>query len=128
MTIPQYFAIGAAVVLAALMIFQLLLAAGLPLGKAAWGGAHRVLPTNLRWGSFASFFVLGIAAWSILARAGLVAPGAENMVVRVLAWVFAGFMVLNTAGNLASKSPVERKIMTPLTVFLVISFGVVALS
>src|SRR6185369_13186591 len=68
-------AIAAAIVLGLLVVFQLLLAAGLPLGRAAWRGKYRVLPTGLRWASLAAAGVLGVAAWVVLARAGVVAPG-----------------------------------------------------
>jgi len=121
-------AIVAAVVLALLICFQLFLAAGLPFGRAAWGGQHRVLPTKLRLGSLAAVGILGVAAWIILARAGLVAPGAEPVAIRVATWIFAGYSVLNTLGNIASKSPVERYVMTPTSTLILICFVLVALS
>ena len=121
-------AIVAAVILASLICFQLLLAAGLPLGRAAWGGQHRIPPAKLRWGSIAAVVVLGVAAWVVLARADLVAPGAEATVIRVTTWVFAGHQVLNTLMNIVAKSPAERYVMTPTSVLLVACFIVVALS
>lgn len=111
-------ALLAALVLGGVVIFQLLLAAGLPLGRAAWGGSHRVLPVKLRVGSAASVLVLGGAAWAILARAGLVAPGPTGALVRGATWVYAALFALNTLGNLASRSPTERWIMAPVTVVL----------
>jgi hypothetical protein len=123
MSLPQIAAIVATVVLALVMLFQLLLAAGLPFGRAAWGGEHRVLPVSLRVGSLLSAFVLGGAAWVVLARAGLV--GVDSVWVRVGTWVFAGLFALNTVGNLASKSAAERYGMTPVTVVLVGCFLVV---
>jgi hypothetical protein len=128
MSIHQYAAIVATVVLALGMCFQLLLAAGLPLGRAAWGGKHSVLPMKLRFGSLAATGILGVAAWIVLARGGLVGPGNGPMAVRVATWVFAGFLSLNTLGNLASKSTVERKVMTPATLLLVACFVIVAWS
>ncbi|MES2642728.1 MAG: hypothetical protein V4850_24810 [Myxococcota bacterium] len=124
MSLPHIAAIVASVVLALVMVFQLLLAAGLPFGRAAWGGAHRVLPTRLRVGSVLSAVVLGGAAWVVLARAGLV--GVDSVWVRAATWVFTGLFALNTLGNLASKSAAERYGMTPVTVVLVGCFGVVA--
>lgn len=120
-------AVVAALVLALVIGLQLLLAAGMPLGRAAWGGAHRVLPAPLRWGSLAAALVLTGAAWVLLARAGLVAPGADLLWVRVLTWGFAGMFALNTLGNLASGSPTERTVMTPATLILVVCFATVAL-
>lgn len=117
-----------AVLLALGIVFQLLLAAGLPLGHAAWGGRYRVLPPKLRWGSLAGALILGIATRVLLARAGLAAPGPGSPPVRVATWIFSGFFVLNTLGNLASKSRTERYVMTPITVLLAACFLVVALS
>jgi hypothetical protein len=127
MSIQQRVAIIAAVVLGLVMILQVLLAAGFPLGQAAWRGQYRILPRALRWASLATVAVLGLAAWVVLARADLAVPGAERVAVRVATWVFAGFFSLNTVGNIASRSTVERYAMTPVTVLLVICFIVVAL-
>jgi len=127
MSTQQTAAIVAAIMLLLLMGFQLLLAAGLPLGAAAWGGRYRVLPTGLRWGSLASVGVLGIAAGLVLARAGLLPTGSEATAVRVGTWVFAGFLSLNTLSNLASRSKVERYVMMPASLLLAVCFFVVAL-
>ncbi len=121
-------AIISAIILALLICFHLMLAAGLPLGRAAWGGQHRVLPTKLRWGSLAAVVILGVATWIVLARASLVAPGGDPTAIRIITWVFAGQQVLNTLMNIASKSPTERYVMTPASVFLVACFVIVALS
>ena len=115
-------------VLGALAVFQILLAAGLPLGRAAWGGRHRVLPRNLRLGSLAAVGILALAAWMLLARAGLVAPGGGSLVVRIVTWVFAGYFGLNVAMNLASRSRMERAVMTPVAAIVAACFAIVALS
>jgi len=83
---PQRIAIVAVIVLGLMLILQVLLAAGLPLGHFAWRGRYRVLPAALRWASLAAAGVLGLAAWVVLARAGLVAPGAAPAVVPVATW------------------------------------------
>lgn len=128
MTNPQRLATAAAAVLGLLMLFQLLLALGLPLGRAAWGGQYDVLPTNLRLSSLAAVAILGLAAWVMLARADLVRPGPKGRIIRWAAWGFAAYLALNTAGNLVSTSPIERAVMTPVTIFLAVSFVIVALS
>jgi hypothetical protein len=53
--------IVATAVLVGLICFQLLLAAGLPLGEYAWGGAHRILPRSLRIGSLVATFIYLLA-------------------------------------------------------------------
>lgn len=108
----------AASTLLVVVVLQLLLAAGLPLGQAAWGGRYRVLPPTLRWGSLAAAVVLGGAAWAILARAGLVAPGEGSLVARTGTWVFGALFALNTLGNAVSPSRTERYAMTPVTILL----------
>jgi hypothetical protein len=118
----------AAIILVLLILFQVLLAAGLPLGRAAWGGEHRVLPTNLRVGSLVAAAIIGVAVWAVLARAGMVTPGAKARGVQMLTWIFACYFALNIVMNLASKSPPERFIMTPVSVILVVCFVMVARS
>ena len=121
-------AIIATVVLGLLACFQALLASGLPLGRAAWGGEHRVLPLNLRLGSLAAIGILAVAGWIVLARAGMVAPGAGPKAIRVMTWVFGGYFTLNVVMNVLSKSPPERYIMTPVSVIIVVCFVLVARS
>jgi hypothetical protein len=82
--IQQRIAILATVVLGLVMALPLLLAAGLPLGQAAWGGQDQILPPNLRWASLATVAILGLAAWLVLAGANLARPGAEPVAIRVV--------------------------------------------
>ena len=132
MTIHELAAMVGTGLLGALAVFQILLAAGLPLGRAAWGGKHRVLPRNLRIGSLAAVGILGIAAWMLLARAGLVVPGCgpggAPLVVRIVTWAFAAYFGLNIAMNLSSKSRIERLVMTPVAAVLTACFVIVALA
>ncbi len=119
-------ATAAAGILTIVAVFQGCLAAGAPAGAAAWGGRYRVLPPKLRVGSLAAAVVLCFAGWLILARAALVAPGPATG-IRVATWAFAGVFALNTLGNLGSQSRMERMLMTPITVFLTASFGLLAM-
>jgi len=123
-------AIAAAVVLAVLAAFQLVLAAGAPLAHMAWGGRADggVLPTRLRVFSGAAVPVLGLAAWTVLARAGLVDAGGAELLVNGLTWLFVVLFALNALGNLASRSNLERRVMTPATLMLVLCFIAVALA
>ncbi len=59
MRMQQQAAIVAALVLGLVMVLQVLLAAGFPLGQAAWRGQYRMLPHALRWASLATVGVLG---------------------------------------------------------------------
>jgi DNA-binding CsgD family transcriptional regulator len=89
MNTTEIAAIIASVLLATLIIFQLLLAAGLPLAAYVWGGQYEgVLPTNLRWASLVAIPILALAAWSVLAGTGLVLLGAESRLLGIAVWVF----------------------------------------
>src|SRR5438132_1655927 len=99
MTLPRNAALLGTLILAFGVVLHATLIAGMPFGHAAWGGRHRILPARLRCGSVAAALVLGAAAWTILARVGLAAPGAEPIVVRAASWAFACLFVLNTFGN-----------------------------
>ncbi len=128
MSINVLAAYVAAGILTLLIIFQLLLALGLPLGHLAWGGEHRVLPKKLRVSSAVAIPVLVCAGWIVLARADLLPPGAGTGIVKLMTWVFGAYFALNPLGNLASKSVLEKKVMTPASLLLVVSFVLVALS
>jgi len=51
-------------------VFQLAIALGAPLGRAAWGGAHVRLPPNLRVASAVAAVIWMVAALLVLDRAG----------------------------------------------------------
>ena len=128
MTTAMLASILAALVLSFVAIFQILLAIGLPLGGAAWGGTHRVLPARLRIASAFSSLLLGLAAWIVLARTGLVTIPWQSSVVRVGTWVVFSFLTLNTVANFVSKSRIERTVMTPVAFVCSACLLVVALS
>jgi hypothetical protein len=114
-------------VLAFLVVFQILLALGLPIGRAAWGGFHRVLPPKLRWASAAAVPILLTTGWVVLAGAGFAQPGPSSPAVRILLWVFCAYFVLNTVVNAFSKSLPERWLMTPLSTTLAVCCAVLAI-
>jgi len=126
MTLTESAGIVGIAVLGALMVFQALLALGLPLGHLAWGGKHRILPWKLRWSSFVAVFVLAFAGWSLLVRSGQAGLDTEIGFYRVIVWVFTAYFTLNVAMNAASKSKHERRLMTPVAIVLATCFFVVA--
>lgn len=67
-------AVLAVVLVTVFAVFQLALALGAPLGKAAWGGRNEaVLPTSLRIASgFAAIVVYPFIALYVLASADLI--------------------------------------------------------
>ncbi len=104
--------------LGALAVFQALLTFGAPLGRLAWGGQHRVLPTPLRVGSALAIVTYALLAAVVLARAKLLATGVSDAVVRTAAWVVVGYLFIGIGANLASRSTSERAVMTPTVAVL----------
>jgi hypothetical protein len=121
-------AVLACLVLGALAVLQVLLVLGAPLGRFAWGGQHRVLPTPLRVGSVVSIAIYALLATVGLARADLVPLAVPAGVVRTATWVVVAYLLLGAGLNLASRSKPERAVMTPLTAVLCALYAVVALS
>ena len=121
-------AIAAGIGFSALFVFEVLLAAGLPLGDVAFGGASVVLPSTLRIASALSALLLLGAVWAVLsaARVGRVGTGAA-VVARWVLWCYAGLFSLSALANLASMSPWERFLMAPVAVLLAACCVMVAL-
>lgn len=103
---------GEAATAGALLVFgafQVALAAGAPWGRAAYGGSrHGTLPGHLRVISSVAALGYGTAAVLIVGDVGL--PKARRRAFTALSI----FMAVGTAANGASRSPVERKLWTPL--------------
>jgi hypothetical protein len=100
----------AGAVLLILIVFQLALAAGAPLGAAAWGGQNPgVLPVRLRVASaVVGLVVYPIMLAVILAAAGLIADDWLPFEPAIAMWVLAGFFALGVVVNAISRSPQER--------------------
>ncbi|WP_248239704.1 hypothetical protein [Microbacterium kunmingense] len=111
------FAVALTVLLVLLGAFQLALAAGAPLGRFAWGGQHRVLPTRLRIGSVVSiliYAVIVLLAWSRVGAIDLF----PLVVSKVGMWVVFGYFALGIVMNALSRSRPERFTMTPVCLVL----------
>jgi hypothetical protein len=119
-------AVVVCVLLAGLAVFQLLLAAGRPLGRFAWGGQHEVLPRRLRVGSAVSVLLYALIAVVVLQAAGAVAV-LPDAVADVGIWVVAGYFLLGIPLNGVSRSRPERLVMTPVVSVLALCSLVVAI-
>ena len=113
-------------VLFGLGVFQLFLAAGAPLGRFAWGGQYRVLPTRLRIGSIVSTVLYAVFAVAVLDRGGMLSMLPEQA-AQISVWVIAGLFLLGAIPNLISRSKPERYVMAPLALLLSVLSLVVAL-
>ena len=129
-TLTAVAAIAAAVLCGVNVAFQLALAAGAPWGRAAYGGQNPgVLPVRLRVSSVIGAVVSVLVALTVLRRAGLAvwAPVPDAW-LPVAAWVVVGVFALSVLLNAITRSRVERAIWLPVTLVLLASSIVVALS
>src|SRR4051794_37286750 len=110
-------AVVSLVLLGALAVFQGLLAAGLPLGRFAWGGQNDVLPAGMRIGSVVSIVLYTAFAVLILQAAGALDLLPDGVAAGAI-WVLAGYFVLGIAMNAVSRSRPERLVMTPVVAVL----------
>jgi hypothetical protein len=106
------------------------LALGAPLGAHVLGGRHPgALPSRLRTFSAIAAAILVGGALVILARAGVIGwPVGATGLLAPVAWTITAFLVLNTLGNLASKSQLERTVFAAMTAAMAVLSAYVALS
>jgi hypothetical protein len=110
------------------ILIQLLLATGVLPITMAWGGRQDVLTPGLRIASVASAIILGLFAYIIRRRAGLMGVEAISVWIKVLAWIVTAYMAFNTFTNLTSQSTTEKIVFVPITSVLTISCFVVSIS
>lgn len=124
---PIIAAVVATAILAALAVFQGMLAAGAPIGRFGWGGAHTRLPTALRIGSAVSIVLYALFAVVLLDRASVISvlPDAVSVVGT---WVLFGYFVIGVGMNGISRSRPERLTMTPCCLVLAVLTLIVALA
>lgn len=113
------FAVALTVLLVLLGAFQLALAAGAPLGRFAWGGQHRVLPTQLRIGSVVSILIYAVIVLLTWSRVGVI-DLFPRVVSEVGMWVVFGYFALGIVMNALSRSKPERFTMTPVCLVLAV--------
>jgi hypothetical protein len=98
--------------------FQFALAAGAPLGRAAWGGAHERLPRNLRVASAVAVGVWVLAMLIVLAGAGFDASPIPASVADWATWLVAALLLLGSVMNFISRSRLEQLIWGPVALVL----------
>lgn len=109
-----YAAAGACGILLGFAGLQVALAAGAPLGAHVWGGTQdRQLPAGMRVASGGAAVALVGGAWVVGRRGGLVDRPAGWL--SPATWGIAGYLALNTVGNVASTSNIERYAFGPAT-------------
>jgi hypothetical protein len=124
---------GSAAVAVALLgvvgVFQLALAFGAPLGRAAFGGQHDgVLPTRLRVISGAAGAVIyPFAIALVAASAGWIDDEWMPGDGRAAMWVLVGIFLLGALMNGASPSKLER-FWAPVSLVIAVCCGIIAVA
>jgi hypothetical protein len=117
-----------AALLAGLVGFQLALAAGLPWGRAAYGGQYELLPDELRVASGVAAIIWSAVALIILRRAGVISFSLlPQSWLAAAVWVVVGILVLAVVMNAITTSAIERAIWLPVSALMLIGTFVVAL-
>jgi hypothetical protein len=122
-------AIVVVVLLGVVSIFQIALALGAPLGKAAWSGQHDgVLPARLRIASaVVGLVVYPLIGLFVLASAGLIEAEWLPGTGKAGMWVLTGLFSLGALANFASRSQAERY-WGPVSLAIAVCCGVIAMA
>ena len=124
----QFSANVATALFAIFIVVQILATAGIFPVSMLWGGRQTELTMTMRLTSVVAAVILGVFIYIIRYRAGLVGSMPQPTAVRIAAWVVTGYMALNTLGNFASISSVERLLFGPLTILMTVACFIVAAS
>ena len=108
----------AAVGFVGIAAFQAAIAAGAPLGRAAWGGTHVRLPQRLRVASAVAVAFWIVATLVVLARAGFDASPVPISASRWATWILVVLLPIGAVMNAASRSPWERFLWAPIALVL----------
>jgi len=125
---PELAALLAAIGFTVIAVFQVVIALGAPLGRAAWGGAHIVLPRNLRVASAVAVVIWVVAALVVLDRAGTSIIDLPDAVTSWGTWALVVVLPIGALMNFASSSPYERFGWGPLGLVLAMLTLILALS
>ena len=110
------------------VVFQLSLALGAPLGEYTLGGKFPgQLPPKLRLAALLQIVFLLLFAAIVAARAE-VALVEYHAMSRIGIWFVVAFFVLGSVVNLLSPSKKERRVMGPANIVALISTLIVAIS
>lgn len=110
------------------ILFQLALALGAPWGAYAMGGTFPGrYPPALRVAALVQAVVIGGLAVVVLSAAGIVAPGLASDLPWLI-WVAVAFSAIAVVLNAISRSAGERRVWVPVTLVMLASSLLVALT
>lgn len=102
------------------MVFQLLLAAGILPITMAWGGRNTELTPNLRLSSLIAIILLCYFTYVVARRSGILGNTPPSKLMKLLSWLVTAYMIFNTVMNFLSPSPAEKWVFGPITLVLVV--------
>jgi hypothetical protein len=98
-----------------LVVFHILILLDLLPSGMVWGGQAGNSPNSLRTLEIVSLALTILFASVVAVKVGWVKVGRSAKAVNIFLWIIFAYLLLNTAGNLASSSLAEKLIFTPLT-------------
>lgn len=110
------------------ILFQVALAVGVPWGEYAMGGKFPgKYPISMRFTCIVQIAILAFMGIIVLSKAGLL-WSQWSFFARTAIWFIVGYLVLGTILNLITKSVWERRIWAPVTLLMLITSVIVAMS
>lgn len=115
------------VIFSLVLIFHILVLVKVIPYSIVWGGRLKT-DTEMYKFEFVSLLINSLFLMLVLIKADLLNVELHETVVALSFWVMAALFLLNSVGNLLSKSKWEKIIFTPLTILLTFLTIVVALN
>lgn len=113
---------------AAVVVFQLALALGAPWGAYAMGGSFPgQFPPRMRLAAVGQTVLLTVIALIVLSDAQLVLPSVAQAFPWLI-WLVVAFSAVSVVLNTLTPSAGERRIWAPVTLVMLVSSLIVALS
>lgn len=108
---------GSLLIMGSIIIFHLLVLAGIVPYNIVWGG--RLSSHNqMVWFELLSITVNLIMLYIVGQKGGFVKASLSPNVITTALWVMCALFVVNTLGNMLSVNSLEKLIFTPLTFLL----------
>ena len=121
------FVIMGSVCLGIVILLSILILCGLPLGELTMGGRYRVYPPKFKI-VLALQLLLQIGFVVVLLMLGGIIPTFAHIIIKILGFVLAVYLTINSICNLISPSLKEKMIMTPLSVMAATAFWALAIA